>query len=654
MGNTLKNTVVLMMIMLLALSVLTACGDDEETLSPTLTPTQTASPTVERTETSEPMADGVFFIANHGQDYAATTWSAVHGDSRNSDYVPVVTSSNVEVKWHVLEGAIFFAPPTVGPEGNVYVLSGRGKGTSALHAFDRDGNLLWESEPYNSIDDLDSLAEVSSPTIDTDGDLYVSDLNQLWAFHSDGTVKWVTDLAAHNVSGPFVSCILTGGFVGGIGVNGQVMLVNHDDGSLAVPVLDLPGGASPPGILPPGLWEGGLIDPERRQMIWDILRGYIYEVANTPAVHPETGRIYILGAGRTEEEGNFYGIDLIDGQLEIAFETKVSAGSGTSPTLSNDSAIVYAAGGDGVMYALDSMTGDILWAEDLGTAAASPAVGPDGTLYSLSVGRLVAMNPNGTVKWSRNYDSLADDRLDLVPAEGIIETGIPAAFVDSAVSISAKKLWFALVLGYKATIGEFVFPSQTILVAASPENGDIIAVYDLPESCEAIASIDANGQLYVTFQTITSSIMYHGGFNDMVPPDAQIKTVPRGGIMCFGPVSQTALAIEGIEWVQELMDVAIEDLNQNDGQSAESEIQKAHSQLGAAAVTIQGAITDGEISQSRGESAHTVIMQSVEDLAYCLDVLTSEMSVTELEDCIDLVESVRIGLDDVQAELGRQ
>lgn len=207
MRNPIRFGIILFTFLLLMLPLLAACNDDD-TDEPMGSPTSQLTP--------EPSANNTFFIANHGKDYAETAWSAVHADCRNSDYVPIVTSSNVEVKWHVLEGAVFFAPPTVGPEGNVYVLSGRGAGTSALHAFDRDGNPLWECEPQNTIDDLDSLAEVSSPTIDTDGDLYVSDLNQLWAFHPDGTVKWVTNLTTHGVGGPFVSCILTGGFVGGI------------------------------------------------------------------------------------------------------------------------------------------------------------------------------------------------------------------------------------------------------------------------------------------------------------------------------------------------------------------------------------------------------------------------------------------------------
>jgi len=104
----------------------------------------------------------------------------------------------------------------------------------------------------------------------------------------------------------------------------NVLLLERETGSLAVPVLDLPGGPSPegPGV-PEWVWAGGLMDPETKERVLEILMGHRYEVSNTPAVHPVTGRIYIMAAGRSLEEGLFYGIDLARGELRIAFETLV-------------------------------------------------------------------------------------------------------------------------------------------------------------------------------------------------------------------------------------------------------------------------------------------------------------------------------------------
>ena len=45
---------------------------------------------------------------------------------------------------------------------------------------------------------------------------------------------------------------------------------------------------------PPGIWGGGLLAEEYVTPLWDLIWGREIEVANTPAVHPDTGRIFII------------------------------------------------------------------------------------------------------------------------------------------------------------------------------------------------------------------------------------------------------------------------------------------------------------------------------------------------------------------------
>jgi hypothetical protein len=169
----------------------------------------------------------------------------------------------------------------LGPEGNRYVTTGRGPGTSHLHAFDRDGNLLWESPPQASPADLDSAAVASATLVDRQGDVYVSDFDQFWAFHSDGTLKWVSALPTPGQS--FVSAIITKeGFVGGVTTGGEVVLFDRNDGSSAVPVFQLPAGDPPPAAPPrPGLWQGGLMDPSIIPLIEAAFFGEMMQVAST-------------------------------------------------------------------------------------------------------------------------------------------------------------------------------------------------------------------------------------------------------------------------------------------------------------------------------------------------------------------------------------
>lgn len=79
-----------------------------------------------------------------------------------------------------------------------------------------------------------------------------------------------------------------------------------------------------------------------------------------------------------------------DGTVYISFST-----GGTTPEAK------------GTFYALRTPASgtepQVLWTVDLGPGrmTSSPTLGPDGTLYTISaVGRLFAINPNGTVKWT--------------------------------------------------------------------------------------------------------------------------------------------------------------------------------------------------------------------------------------------------------------
>ena len=116
------------------------------------------------------------------EPYAPSHWVSVHGDSHNSDYVALSPTANVEPYWTALDGAAIFVGPIFDTAGRVYVPTGRGQGTSHLHAFSSDGQLLWQTPPMQSLDDVDYGAVISAPIIDSDNNVYANDLNQLWSF----------------------------------------------------------------------------------------------------------------------------------------------------------------------------------------------------------------------------------------------------------------------------------------------------------------------------------------------------------------------------------------------------------------------------------------------------------------------------------------
>ncbi len=446
-----------------------------------------------------------------GSHYAPTVWATVHRDSRNSDYVPLSPGADVAVAWTALDGAALFVGPVFGPEGNLYVTSGRGRGTSHLHAFARDGSLLWEAPPMQSESDLDYAAVVSSPIVDAEGNVYAADLNQLWSFTAGGARRWVVDLPTHEIDGYFVTPLFSReGFVGGVSTDGKVALFRRESGALAHPVLDLPGTRGPPSQAPPpGIWGGGLLAEEYVTPLWDLIWGREIEVANTPAVHPETGRIFITAAGTSPEEGVLYGIDSGEDGLSIAFTAPMGAGSGTSPTISPDGRFVYAIDDGGLMVALDAQTGVRVWEAADTMGAASPSVGPDGTIYSFNgmEGTIVAIDGvRGSVRWRRQYDDVAERLLGWRPWLPRVTT------VDGIITVTDTGVWAFLDLGYRIDGGEQPYkqPRRVVVAQLDPEDGEVLAWFPSRDTSGAFAVPDEEGRWYLTLSGTSSSISYYG------------------------------------------------------------------------------------------------------------------------------------------------
>ena len=389
--------------------------------------------------------------------YADTEWSSVHSGPRNDNFVDTGLALQFEPKWTALEGAATVVAPTVGPEGNVYQTTGQAPGTSGLHAFDRDGNLLWKTPAWQSPDDFDSCSIWNAAIIDESGDLYVSDCNQFWAFHSDGEVKWVIDLPPAPDDAPFqdsaagpINSFVTGiftkdGSVGGVTLFGDIVIVNRLDGSLAAPVASLPGGPALPGRpTTPTLWGKGLVDPGIIEPLNALFFAGIFESVNTPAVDPKSGRIFVTGTDVTPGLGALYGVDFKAGhppmklprgkivsgkmgEIEFAFASMIGPGSGSSPALSPDGTAAYVSDDSGLLFSIDTATGETNWSIDLAAEPGSAAVGGDGTIYVLA-GQLAAINPDGTLKWFSDVSERIDDVLPPDPdfvSRVAIANGIP-------------------------------------------------------------------------------------------------------------------------------------------------------------------------------------------------------------------------------------
>ena len=75
--------------------------------------------------------------------------------------------------------------------------------------------------------------------------------------------------------------------------------------------------------------------------------------------------------------------------------------------LANDGT-VYAAGEDGILYALDA-SGNLKWKFDAGRMTTAPAIGADGTIYvSNEEERIFAIGPAGSQRWAQGGGPFAD------------------------------------------------------------------------------------------------------------------------------------------------------------------------------------------------------------------------------------------------------
>ena len=483
--------------------------------------------------------------SNLSPQYFDSLWPAGHRDSSNTDFVPMELGTSFSIKKHFLHGQPIFWPPTIGLDGTSYVVTGSPPGNSHLYAISPEGEVLWSAKPQESLEDLDSFAIMNAPTIDAEGDLYVGDRDQLWAFKPNGDVKWVVDLKQYDVDWGFMTVVLSRQrYVGGVTTNGKVLFFWSHNGELAMPPLDLPGGAGPaPEDEPPeSLWKD-LMDPDLIPFIFNLIQGWEIEVANTPALHPETGRLYITAAGSTPGTGVLYGIDITDDALSIAFQAPMGGGSGTSPAVSHDGSAVYAVDELGRMISIDAHTGRRLWqSETGGGGSASPSVGVDETIYTPFQDRITAYTKDGDVRWEKSYSDICKERL---PEPGGVWSYVlsePVAFVNSLLTVGMGRGWMALVCGYhlpkflsKSDRTRVPIPLESLFVTFDLATGEPVGEpLVLPETSEGFVTPLSNGNVIITTSGAITSIFYYM-VNRILPERLQVAGPPKAGLLLLEP-----------------------------------------------------------------------------------------------------------------------
>lgn len=577
--------------------------------------------------------------------YADTPWAAVHRDSRNSGYSPFVAPLDPTPAWSALTGHAMFVSVTEGPEGHLYATTTREAGFSNLYALDRDGRVLWQSPLSGDPGGMDSDAGGSAPTVDRDGDLYVSDSTALWAWRADGSLKWTSPLP-----GGFISTVLTSrGDVVGITGGGKVFLIDGENGAALAPYLPLPGvDGPPPPETPPGLWAG-MMDPEVIDRNWAGLLGTDQEVANTPALDPRIDRVFTVGVGATPDVGSIYGIDVAGDVISIAWELGIGRPSAASPSLSPDFETLYTSDGDGVLYAVDTASGDLRWALPLGDNAGSPSVGPDGTIYTLAGGAVAAVSPDGILRWERRYDDLAARRLPPLPYEG--ELIQPESRVDTVVTLTDEHLYVGVLFGYAlplpGTGAAFLLVEETALVIGDLASGDPVApLVPLADTPENILVPGSDGSLYLGYLSIYSSVTYNS-LNADLPEGLQVDA-PVGGIQAFRPRSYRDLAHRQVVSAAAATTRGADALAAGEIEAAYREVGRAGAQVRQAPGSIDRAVAARRLGPraARQAKAALVTAQAGLDDAYNrLAHLRLGASAEAEASAAEVIDGARLALD---------
>jgi outer membrane protein assembly factor BamB len=389
-----------------------------------------------------------FHTLAEGNDCKITTygkgWPTAHGDPANTDYSTVSGPRNIKLAWHHKFKGTINLGPVIDETGRVYVTSTSDK--CHLYALNsRTGKVIWCTDKVNE------FAVASSALLDNEGHIFVADNEAMHAFDSSGKLLWEQSITGFPFSAQFTK-------------SGYLLFITHIG---RIYVLDRKTGKNI--IAPTDLISDILSIPEFDTR--SCMRGTSNcPSANTIALDQCTGNFYFTFWAPGAERAGLRAMRFTEfpkpSMTTLWVNDFMKGGSASSPDLSINGKRVYVNDNSGILYALDSRTGNIVWRFDIGyEPGGSQSTSPEGLILPAggnNVGQICIQDngTNGKLLWkndelqNRGISTQASGNLAYVTVKTTgFENDIVVVETDSGTVIDREHLSGKTIFTVGTTVG---------------------------------------------------------------------------------------------------------------------------------------------------------------------------------------------------------
>lgn len=370
------------------------------------------------------VAAGALAAAGCGTDVDDITvgpgkgWPAAYHDGRNGATSPVTGAQAVSLNWSRPVGGPVAQPPTIGPEGQIFVTTNAGP-CSILALQMPTGRKRYCNQLGPSA--------VESPTV-VDGvtNVYVGDDGGVGSYNYLGQPRWRTPVAGVPVSLQFTgdSRVLS------VTQSGQVDVLDRQTGDREVPTVQLLGE-------PDFLKYPDLTRPASGDGLTDCRTGGPRcAVANATAVDGDSGRFFVTVWKPGNPAASLVALRYTGAAITQEWSADIlTGGAAVSPAVSADGAVVYVGDNSGRLIALNTADGGTRWVQPLPWK-------PQGGLSVSPDGLIVPAGDDGYLMALRDRDDHAEtvwERKDLVlrgiPAQAAGNLGYIVAAIGTGLSL---------------------------------------------------------------------------------------------------------------------------------------------------------------------------------------------------------------------------